>query len=249
MSLTALGTYWNTSAPEQARITASVAYVENMLFMSHVSSIVYAAALILLAIAVVAVLLGHWGSWHIQFRMAPHTMAGQGMLLAGGSDVARMLDDPNMTRREIKAVLRKHYWALVDGKVRVDDGAAAFQAQQDSETSEMMDGSDATAQVRKIAHNFRLLTPVYSYYIGRGVILISRLEPRNRRPLERRFVAGWGCLLVGVQVALRSDFRPGRAVHSHFHPALPFPPQSSHSRTDPRRRYDERVVTLCTFML
>ncbi|KAI0045081.1 hypothetical protein FA95DRAFT_1561498, partial [Auriscalpium vulgare] len=77
------------------------------------------SVLMVLAVLALAALIVHHRTFSLHLRADPGTMAGQAMMLAGGSDVARLLADPQMTRQEMKSALREHQWALVGGKVCV----------------------------------------------------------------------------------------------------------------------------------
>ncbi|KAI0045078.1 hypothetical protein FA95DRAFT_1608004 [Auriscalpium vulgare] len=119
LSLVAQSTYFNSSFPNSTSTPATSTISVNKLFVSKMSAVIMCSVLMVLAVLALAALIVHHRTFSLHLRADPGTMAGKAMMLAGGSDVARLLADPEMTRREMKSTLREHRWALVGGKVCV----------------------------------------------------------------------------------------------------------------------------------
>ncbi|KAI0060502.1 hypothetical protein BV25DRAFT_938246 [Artomyces pyxidatus] len=121
LGIMARSIYFNETQPSNNAFQVDSVTTQNLLFLSTISTILFCVTLGVLSLLVLGALMGHWQTFHVQLRADPNTMAGQGMLLSGGSDVARLLEDPDMTQREMKDMLRQHRWGLHQGKVCVED--------------------------------------------------------------------------------------------------------------------------------
>lgn len=74
------------------------------------------------------------------------------------SDVASVLSGPNLTRREMKDALRKHRWALRDGRICMDDDADADEDRVDMPKEENIVQSPGSA-----VHFLRTIKPQGSF--------------------------------------------------------------------------------------
>ncbi|KAI0045086.1 hypothetical protein FA95DRAFT_1608006 [Auriscalpium vulgare] len=119
LSLVAQSTYFNSSFPNSTSMPVTLTITANKLFVSKISAVIMCSVLMVLAVLALAGIIAHHRAFSLHLRADPGTMAGKAMMLVGGSDVAHLLADPEMTRREMKSTLREHRWALVGGKVCV----------------------------------------------------------------------------------------------------------------------------------
>jgi len=128
LSLIALNNYLNDTAPvTSSSINMSSTTLQNLLFVSLLSAGLISGFLFILAALVLSALILHWRSFgKVGLRVYPGSMAGTGMAMVGG-DVATLLNNPDTTRREMKATLRRYRWGLVDGKVSAEGGVRAEQ--------------------------------------------------------------------------------------------------------------------------
>lgn len=126
----ALNTFWNNTAPDSPKVTMTSTSLQNLLFVSELPAVLVCVILEILAVVALGLLIAHWRTFSVSLRVNPNTMAGQGVMLTRGSDVPWVLDEPGMEQRHMKKALRQHKWALVGGRVCIDDGGMARSVHQ-----------------------------------------------------------------------------------------------------------------------